>query len=93
MVALTLKRNGHNVTVLEATPESLQQQAAGVSTAPELKQLFDQHDLSKRPFSLPCSGITTVDKHDRKINHIPLIRQMNSWDALYHRLRWNVDGL
>ncbi|KAI9683017.1 MAG: hypothetical protein M1822_006210 [Bathelium mastoideum] len=91
--ALMLKRNGHNVTIIEAAAEDLEHQAAGVATGPPLKVFFDRFDKSAQPLSLPCSGILHIDQRDQPTNHMKFNISMNSWDALYYRLRWNFDGL
>ncbi|KAI4156377.1 MAG: hypothetical protein LQ340_000313 [Diploschistes diacapsis] len=93
LTGLMLKRNGAHVTILEQTPHELEHQAAGIATGPPLAAFLAKFDRSARPFSLPTDGIHTVDRADRELGFTALDMRMNSWDALYYRLRWNFDGL
>ena len=88
-----LKRNGHTVTILEQTPHELEHQAAGVGAGPTFSSLLQRYDRNTRPSSLPIKGVSTVDSTDSVKGFIPVKLALNSWDAIYYRLRWNFDGL
>lgn len=93
MNGLMLKRNGHNVQILEQTANELEHQAAGVVAGPPVRMLLDKFDHSERPFSLACKGIVAINSIDKVINFSQQNFGMLSWDVLYYRLRWNFDGL
>ena len=88
-----LKRNGHNVQILEQTAHELEHQAAGVVSDPPLQRFLDKFDRRPGTFSMPCEGISAINNEGEVTSFTKLDKTINSWDAIYHRLRWNFDGL
>ena len=88
-----LKRAGHNVTILERSPTELEHQAAGIVSHPLFKALMGRLDRSGRPLSLLTRGARAINTQDKIIEFAPIEMNLNSWDAIYYRLRWNFDGL
>ena len=81
------------MTILEQSPTELEHQAAGIVSHPIFKTLLDRLDNSGRPLSLFTHGIRTIDAQDKIAEFAPLKVNVNFWDAIYYRLRWNFDGL
>lgn len=93
MHGIMLKRQGHNVHILEQTRESVRSgEAAGIRAGMEVEQFFQKYDLLRQPYSFDCPGLKFIDKESRQKRFIKYPMCMTSWTALYYRLRANFDG-
>ena len=93
MHGIMLKRAGHDVHILEQSPESiLHGQAAGIRAGEEVQSFFEKYDLLKQPFSLDCPGLQFIDRETRHTRFVDFPMAMTSWTTLYYRLRANFDG-
>lgn len=91
---ILLKRQGHNVHILESAISSEREGlAAGVGLAAHVRKFFDDNDrLKDVPFG---TFISTLDVTDWNFNvkvKIPTQLRMTTWDAMYYRLRANFDS-
>ena len=94
-MAVLLKRQGHNVRILErATSSARYGLAAGIGLAAWVKQFFDENDrLQDTPFGIPNEFLNILDLNMNTISNMRINLRMTSWDAAYYRLRANFDGL
>ncbi|KAK5164559.1 uncharacterized protein LTR77_009765 [Saxophila tyrrhenica] len=92
---ILLKRQGHNVHILESASSSAREgQAAGIGLAADIKRFFDQHDRLKHiPLGTPVNEIQILDADLKPATIINVPYEMTTWDAAYYRLRANFDGL
>ena len=95
-LGLLLKRQGHDVTILEqCTWNARDGTAAGINLITQVKQLFDEHDHLRD--QLPLGKVNKILK---VVNGLTLkVRRhsdhgaiMTTWEATYYRLRANFDG-
>ena len=94
MHGIVLKRLGHNVQVLEQQPAARRTgQAAGISVSLYTQQFLQKFDLVDKPFYVPASGLQHTDTEFNFGEKWPIEYKMTNWQALYHRLRANFDGL
>ncbi|KAK3725387.1 hypothetical protein LTR37_000357 [Vermiconidia calcicola] len=93
--AILLKRQGHNIRILESAPSSSREGlAAGIGLAAHVKRFFDEHDrLKDIPFGTPNDTINFLDAEMQVRQKVPVGLIMTTWDATYYRLRANFDGL
>ncbi|KAF4621881.1 hypothetical protein G7Y89_g14464 [Cudoniella acicularis] len=93
MNGIVLKRQGHNVHILEQNTQSQRNDlAAGITTHPDFVKFMELHDQVVELWSVPSEGIQFLNKSagvKRRLN-VPL--EMTSWGLIYHRLRANFDG-
>ena len=96
MTGIKLKRAGHNVTVLEQSPDDERTgTAAGITLREHAMQFMDDYDRLKHdPMAIPSPVYKLTDmatlKHKRDIL---MLTRTTTWEALYHRLRANFDAL
>lgn len=95
MVAFLLKRQGHNVTILEQAATSEREGlAAGVGFSQYVKQFFEK-ELELDPTILgvenPYFEILNKDLSVGSKLQIPM--RLTSWDTAYYVLRSKFDGL
>ena len=88
-----LKRQGHNVHILEQTKASIRSgEAAGVRAGEELKRFFQRYDQLRQPYLLDCPGLKFIDKESREKRFIKYPMCMTSWTTQYYRLRAKLDA-
>lgn len=94
-INILLKRQGHNVRVLErATSSARSGLAAGIGLANWVKRFFDENDrLKDVPLGVPNENVNVIDTDMNVKQLIPINYRMTSWEATYYRLRANNDGL
>ena len=92
---ILLKRQGHNVRILESASSSEREGlAAGIGLAAHVKRFFDEHDrLKDIPFGTPNDFMQIRDEDMNVTMEIPMYFRMTTWDATYYRLRANFDAL
>ncbi|KAI9794620.1 MAG: hypothetical protein M1816_004507 [Peltula sp. TS41687] len=94
MHGVMAKRLGHNVHILEQSPQSHRAgHGAGITAGPQALEFFAEYDLYKEPFSIDCQGVQFIDRSSRVMRFWKRPMQMTSWSTLYYRLRANFDGL
>lgn len=95
MCGILLKRQGHNVRILEqATSSQREGTAAGIGLSGHMKVFMSQHDrLRERPIATSNAQMHVLDSKLDVAKKIPLNMDMTSWDAVYYRLRANFDAL
>ncbi|KAL8906360.1 MAG: hypothetical protein Q9207_002072, partial [Kuettlingeria erythrocarpa] len=95
MHGIAIKRQGHNVTILEQHQSSTREgQAAGIVTMEHSQKFLDRHDLLKdQPYAVNCSSVHILDKNLKVKLEFQRPMMMSSWNVLYYRLRANFDGL
>lgn len=93
MNGIILKRQGHNVRILEQDPSSVRtSEAAGIRAGPQAAEFFQRFDLIDEPWSVPCPGMQFIraDLSVQRLIEFPMIN--TGWSTLYYRLRANFDG-
>jgi 2-polyprenyl-6-methoxyphenol hydroxylase-like FAD-dependent oxidoreductase len=92
--AILLKRQGHNVRVLERVTSSARSGlAAGIGLGGWVKRFFDENDqLKEIPLGVPNDFLNVLDMDLNTKRQMPLNYRMTTWDATYYRLRANFDG-
>jgi 2-polyprenyl-6-methoxyphenol hydroxylase-like FAD-dependent oxidoreductase len=93
-VGLTLKRLGHNITILERTPTLLlQDQGAGIFAGGDTLEVFKRYDRCKRPLAVTSRELQYFNKNGDVVHRIVKDQAMTSWDVCYHIMRANFDGI
>ncbi|KAL9088138.1 MAG: hypothetical protein Q9159_003256 [Coniocarpon cinnabarinum] len=91
---LALKRNGHDVTILERNPTALlHNQGAGIVAGGDTLEFFERYDRCNRPIAVSSYGRQYYDKHGAVIHKADTVHTMTSWDLAYYLLRANFDGV
>jgi 2-polyprenyl-6-methoxyphenol hydroxylase-like FAD-dependent oxidoreductase len=92
---ILLKRQGHNIRILESASSSAREgQAAGIGLAEHVRAFFDNHDrLAHVPLGIPNSIYEISGPKMQSMKSFPVSLRMTSWDAVYYRLRANYDGM
>lgn len=94
MHGIMLHRLGHNIRILDQSTAALRtDQAAGMTTGPEGKEFFAQHDRYPARYSFACPGVQIFDKVANVARRLNIPMNISSWNMLYYRLRANFDGL
>jgi 2-polyprenyl-6-methoxyphenol hydroxylase-like FAD-dependent oxidoreductase len=95
MCGIVLKRLGHTVHVLEQHLLSQREGlAAGVGFLEHAQEFFKKHDLLRdNPIAILAPKVQQLDPDLSVKGIIALPMWMSSWDAMYHRLRANFDGM
>lgn len=100
--ALSLKRQGFDVTVLERDLcDQRSGHESGIQIGPTFLELLKKHDKTGQQITVPVDGVCWAWKNksgSRKISpgkdsESNGQRQMANWTALYQLLRANFDGL
>jgi 2-polyprenyl-6-methoxyphenol hydroxylase-like FAD-dependent oxidoreductase len=94
MTSLSLKRQGHNVRILERSPTPLlHDQGAGIVAGGDTQEFLRACDKSKTPAAVPSRLRLYLDRQGEITHRESMTQQMTSWDLLYHICRANFDGL
>jgi len=95
MQGISIKRLGHNVTILKQHLSPTREgQAAGMVTMGHSHVFMNTHDLLKeQPYAVACSGVHFHDKYLSVVAGFDRPMRMSSWNVLYYRLRANFEGL
>ena len=94
MAGLSLKRLGHNITILERSPMPLlHDQGAGIVLGSETQAFFTRYDRTRREIAVTCPLRQYLNKSGEQITREDMVQRMTSWDLLYHVLRANFDGV
>jgi 2-polyprenyl-6-methoxyphenol hydroxylase-like FAD-dependent oxidoreductase len=89
-----LKREGHNIRILERNSASLvSSQGAGLNAGPDVQQFMQEFDRTGLPYSLNPPTAQITDCTGRVIRTIESDQRSTDWSTLYYRLRANFDGL
>lgn len=94
MSGILLKRQGHNVRILEQAVSSEREGvAAGVGLGGHVKRFFDENDrLKDISIGTPNDFMEVLDSEMNVIKKFPVYLNMTTWDATYYRLRANFDS-
>ena len=92
---ILLKRQGHNVRILESVNSSERQGlAAGVGLSDHVKRFFEENDrLKDISFAVNNHAVEILDANMKVTRKLPFPSLMTTWDAAYYRLRANFDTL
>ncbi|KAI0195005.1 FAD binding domain-containing protein [Astrocystis sublimbata] len=91
---LQLKRNGHNVIVLEQDPsKDRHTHESGVSIGPSVVHLLDKYDAIGRPVAIPSAFLSVAWRKRLRVMNTEWRHNMSNWGCLYLILRANFDGL
>ncbi|CAL1703035.1 unnamed protein product [Somion occarium] len=94
MAGVALKRLGHRITILERSPtQLLHDQGAGIVVGGENYVFMLKHDLTRTPWWVDSPYRHYLDRAGNVISRSDYPQRMTSWDALYHILRANFDGM
>ena len=91
---ILLKKQGHNVRILEsATSSQREGMAAGIGLSAQVQRFFEENDqLKDISLGTPSKFMNIMDEHAESKQKIPIVYESTSWDAIYYRLRANFDG-
>jgi len=93
MAGISLKRLGHNVTILERSPTSLlHSQGAGIVFGSEAQKFFKKH-IKNSDLTVTSPIRQTLKKNGEMEHQSQHEQQMISWDKVYFMLRAHFDGL
>ena len=93
MYGIVATTEGHHVTILERSPETLRAQSgAGLGVANALATFMQRYDHSKEPYFLSPPEALYVDSCGQQINITRPGISATSWTTLYSRLRARFDG-
>lgn len=93
MSAISLQRLGHNITVLERSPEGdIQSQGAGIVAGGPTQEFFEKHDRTKTPIGITSRARQYLNHEGDVIDFERRDQHMTGWDLLYSILRANFDG-
>ena len=93
MHGIVAAREGHHVTILERSANTLQAQlGAGLGIADALAKFLHHYDHSPQPYSLNPPEAIYVDSRGHQINTTRPGISATSWSTLYARMRANFDG-
>lgn len=95
MVGILLKRQGHNVHILEAATSSEREGvAAGIGLAGEVQSFFEENDRLRDRLQLGAINQTldVVDDEFNILRSMKIKQQMITWETAYYRLRANFDN-
>ena len=92
--AILLRRQGHNIHILESAVSSEREGlAAGIGLGAEVKRFFDENDrLKDVPMGTPSEFLEMKDWNMNVQMRLPISQRMTTWDAMYYRLRANFDA-
>jgi 2-polyprenyl-6-methoxyphenol hydroxylase-like FAD-dependent oxidoreductase len=91
---LQLKRNGHDVVVLEQDPsKDRHSHESGVSIGPSVVHLLDKYDATGRPAAIPSTFLSVAWHKQLRVLNMKWRHNMSNWGCLYLILRANFDGL
>ena len=89
----SLRRPGHNVTILERSPTPLlHDQGAGIVAGNETNLLLAIHDRTKREYTVISKQRLYLDRLGGIIQEENSEQRMTSWDLAYNLLRANFDS-
>ncbi|GIZ36827.1 hypothetical protein CKM354_000029400 [Cercospora kikuchii] len=95
MIGFLLKKNGHNVTILEQSTTSVREgTAAGVGLALHVRTFFeDELGIDGNVLGILHKGFEVLDQNLNVKAFIPKPTRVTSWDCAYYQLRAKFDGL
>jgi 2-polyprenyl-6-methoxyphenol hydroxylase-like FAD-dependent oxidoreductase len=94
MTSIALRRQGHNVRILERAPTPLlQDQGAGIVAGGDVQEFLRAYDKTKTPTAVPSKLRLYLNKHGEVTQRESKTQQMTSWDLLYHVFRAGFDEL
>jgi 2-polyprenyl-6-methoxyphenol hydroxylase-like FAD-dependent oxidoreductase len=94
MLALQLKREGSNVTVLEQDSSTVRSSHnAGITFGPCTKELLEKCDDTGRQAAYPINKARLAFRRMANVYSMPFPRHNTSWGLMYRILRANFDGL
>ena len=95
MVGFLLKKNGHNVTILEQAASSEREGlAAGIGFALHVRKFFENElGIDGTVLGMYHKGFEVLDEKLNVKYFIPRDMRMTSWDCAYYHTRAKFDGL
>jgi 2-polyprenyl-6-methoxyphenol hydroxylase-like FAD-dependent oxidoreductase len=93
MHGIMLKRQGHNVHVLEQAGSERAGYAAGITAMSDVQKFMEIYDLTGAKWSIEVTETQMINKLGQPTKTAKKLMGMTSWSVLYHRLRANFDGL
>ena len=94
MHGIVAARQGHKVTILERSADTLKAElGAGLGIADALAKFLHQYDCNQQHYSLQPSEAIYVDSQGRRLNTTRPGISATSWSTLYARLRGTFEGL
>lgn len=94
MTAILLKRQGHNIYIIESASSTEREgMAAGVAMSNHITRFFDEHDRVQGRPNGPHIEVAQILGPDLEVKtEIPINIRMATWDAMYYRLKANLEG-
>ena len=93
MHGIMLLNLGHNIHIFETAVGKPESHMAGIGAAAEVLDFLAKYDKIPESLGIPSEWLQSLNMDGTATVFLKAKRIMTSWDALYHRLRANFDGL
>lgn len=92
LCGVALKHSGHTVRILEQYGSERDSQATGLGLGPSAQAFLKHHVSHSADLSHTATNLLIMG-HDNTVRHFATGRRdLTSWDAIFHRLRFAYDG-
>ncbi|KIN02677.1 hypothetical protein OIDMADRAFT_119509 [Oidiodendron maius Zn] len=94
MQGIMLKRQGHNVQILEQSTSSERLEGGiGIALGPDALEFFRRYDLMRQSSYISNPSVQFLNSLSEVMRFIKRPMEMSTWNRLYYNLRANFDGI